>query len=51
MTADERDLSPSSLTLHEVLAEARRQLDGDGPSYQWGHARIMSGGHRQLEAR
>ena len=41
----------SSLTLHEVLvearcqleAEARCQLDGDGPSYQWGHARIMSG--------
>jgi hypothetical protein len=35
--------SNPSLTLHEVLVEARCQLDGDGPSYQWGHARIMSG--------
>jgi hypothetical protein len=43
--------SSSPLTLHEVLAETRRQLeaeacrqlDGDRPSYQWGHARIMSG--------
>jgi len=46
-TARERSGMPadasSSLTLHEVLVEARCQLDGDGPSYQWGHARIMSG--------
>jgi hypothetical protein len=33
----------SSLTLHEVLAESRRQLDGDGPHYQWAHCRVMSG--------
>jgi hypothetical protein len=43
MTADERDPSPSFLTLHEVLVETRRRLGGDAPSYQWGHARIMSG--------
>jgi hypothetical protein len=43
MPADEHDPSPAFLTLHEVLVEARRQLNGDGPSYQWGHARIMSG--------
>jgi hypothetical protein len=43
MPPDECDLCPSSHTLHETLTETRRQLDGEGPSYQWAHARIMSG--------
>jgi hypothetical protein len=43
MPADARDPSPSSLTLHEVLIEARRRLGDDAPSYQWAYARVLSG--------
>jgi hypothetical protein len=38
------DLDPaSSFTLHTALVETRRRCDGDGPSYQWAHRRVLSG--------
>jgi hypothetical protein len=43
MPADERDLSPLFFTLHETVTEVRRRLGGDGPSYQWAYARVLSG--------
>jgi hypothetical protein len=43
MIADEHDLNPLSFTLHETVAEVRRRLGGEGPSYQWVYARVLSG--------
>jgi hypothetical protein len=39
MTAES---SSSLLTMHELLAEARRRLGEDSPGYQWTHARVVS---------
>jgi hypothetical protein len=42
MHLDDGDPFPS-FTLHKALVETRRRCDGDGPSYQWAHRRVLSG--------